>query len=121
MSTRPLTDTLRLLDGGAFLDRASTEMNELVRRVDETGKPGTLTIKIDVKRASAGAMSITPHVSAKVPEPKPDPTLLWATVEGNLTVDNPSQQRLDLRHVDPETGELRSVATGPRTELRTAS
>lgn len=116
MSIRPITDTLRLLDGGAFLDNASEELAQLVRRVDETGKAGQLTIKLEVKRASAGAISIVPAVTAKVPEPKPDPTLLWATVEGNLTTDNPRQQKLDLRqvetakpaelrHVDPATGE----------------
>lgn len=119
MSIRPITDTLRQLDGGAFLDKASDEMAKLVKNVDETGKGGTLTIKIDVKRASAGAMAITPHVTAKIPEPKPDATLLWATVEGNLSVDNPNQQKLDLREVDQSTGELRHVAA-PKGSLKTA-
>jgi hypothetical protein len=119
MSVRPLTDTLRLLDAGAFLDLASENMNNLVKRVEETGKAGKLVITIDVKRASAGAMAITPHVSAKIPEPKPDATLLWSTVEGNLTVDNPSQQKLDLRSVDQKTGEIRHVAED-RGALKTA-
>lgn len=34
MSARPITDTLRLLDGGAFLSRSSDELAGLVRRVD---------------------------------------------------------------------------------------
>lgn len=120
MPVRSITDTLRLLDGGAFLDEASERMNALVKGVDETGKAGKLVITIDVKRASAGAMAITPHVSTKVPEPKPDATLLWATVEGNLTVDNPNQQKLDLRQVDQSTGEIRTVKAA-KSDLRTAS
>lgn len=109
MSVRPITDTLRLLDGGVFLDRASDELAELVKQVELTGKAGKLTLSLDLKKVGGGALQITPTVTAKVPEPKLDATLLWATVEGNLTTDNPSQQKLDLRQVDTSTGELRHV------------
>jgi hypothetical protein len=113
MSIRPITDTLRLLDSGAFLDAVSDKMSQLVRRVEETGRAGALTITLDVKRASAGgAMAITPSVALKIPEPKPDATLLWATVEGNLSVDNPNQQTLDLRQVEPASREVREVPSG---------
>lgn len=122
MSARPITDTLRLLDGGAFLSRSSDELAGLVRRVDETGKPGKLTITLEVKRVTGGAISIVPAVVARVPEPKPDPTVLWATVEGNLTQQNPRQQTLELRTVDQATGEILNVPTtgAAATELRTA-
>ena len=42
---RPITDTLRLLDEGAFLDRCSEQMAALVRGVEDTGKAGKLVIK----------------------------------------------------------------------------
>lgn len=132
---RPITDTLRLLEGGLFIDRCSDQLSELVRAVDETGKPGKLTITLALKR-SGGAIEIAPNVTNKTPEPKPDSTLLWATVDGNLVMENPAQQNLDLRDanaatraaprdttptraaprdVDPETGEIRDprpAATG---------
>ena len=123
MATRPITDTLRLLDGGAFLDRCSEELASVVRRVRDTGKAGKVTITLEVKAASKGAMSLVPNCVSKIPEPKSDPTMLWDTVEGNLVVDNPSQQRLDLRQVDQATGEiLRDVAPSitPINALRTA-
>lgn len=110
MSVKPITDTLRLLDGGAFLDLASDKLAELVKGVDETGKAGALVLKLDVKRVSGGALSITPHVTTKVPEPKPEGTLLWATVEGNLSQQNPKQQSLDLREVNTQRGELKTAA-----------
>lgn len=116
---RPITDTLRLLDGGAFLDSASDKLNELVRRVDECGRSGKLTITLDIKRARAGAVNITPAVTTKLPEIKPDPSLLWVTVEGNLSPENPSQQKLDLRTVDSSTGEIRHVDV-VKGELRAA-
>lgn len=109
MSVRPITDTLRLLDGGAFLDRCSDDLAALVKAVEATGKTGKLSITLDLKTLGNGAISITPKVNAALPEPKPDTTLLWATVEGNLTIDNPKQQRLDLRAVDMTTGELRNA------------
>ncbi len=109
MSIRPITDTLRLLDGGAFLDQASERLSKLVKGVEETGKSGKLVITLDLKQVSGGAISITPTVATKVPEPKPDSTLLWATVEGNLSIDNPHQQKLDLRAVEQPKGELKTA------------
>jgi len=119
---RPITDTLRLLDEGAFLDRCSERMAELVCGVEATGKAGKLVITLEVKRGTKGAMLIRPEVTTKVPETKAEPTMLWATPEGNLTLDNPKQQKLDLRQVDPDTGEIRSLGTAPAgaTELRHA-
>lgn len=120
---RPITDTLRLLDEGAFLDKCSEQLAGLVRGVEETGRPGKLQITLALKRGTKGAMLITPDVTTKVPETKPEATMLWATTEGNLTVDNPKQQKLDLRQVDPDTGELRTLgsAPAPAADLRTAS
>lgn len=116
MSIRPITDTLRILQGGVFLDQCSEQLAEVVRSVDETGKAGKLTITLDLKKAG-GALSITAKVTNKVPEQKADEDLLWPTVEGNLSLDNPNQRKLDLRiapsqpaselrQVDPATGEV---------------
>lgn len=108
MSVKPITTTLALLHGGAFIDEASDKMAELVKMVEETGKAGTMTISIAIKKAG-GAMQIDAGIKAKIPEPKPDSTLLWATVEGNLVMDNPAQQKLDLRDANAPKGELRTA------------
>lgn len=109
MSIRPITDTLRMLQGGVFLDGCGEQLAELVRGVDETGKAGKLVITLALKKSS-GAIEITATCTNKTPEPRPDSDLLWPTVEGNLSVDNPHQRKLDLRTVDAETGEIRSLA-----------
>ena len=119
MSIRPITDTLRQLQGGQFLDECSEQLAALVRGVDETGKAGKLTITLALKKSS-GAIEIAAAVTNKTPEPRPDTDLLWPTVEGNLTVDNPNQRKLDLkvaeptvktlRNIDEETGEIRVAA-----------
>jgi hypothetical protein len=112
---RAITDTLRILQGGAFLDECSDLLADVVKSVDETGKAGRLTITLDMKK-SGGALAITAKVTNKSPEKAPDADLLWPTVEGNLSIDNPAQRKLDLRPVDepgrvmrsadPQTGEI---------------
>ena len=76
MSIRPITDTLRLLQGGLFLDTCSEQLAELVKGVDETGKAGKLMITLDLKKSS-GAIEIVAKVTNRTPEPKADGDLLW--------------------------------------------
>jgi len=118
MSIRPITDTLRLLQGGTFLDQCSEAMSNIVKGVDETGKAGKLTITLDVKKAG-GAVSVLAKVTDKTPEEAPDADLFWPTVEGNLSLQNPNQRSLALEVVDQSTGEIRTVEA-PRSELKTA-
>lgn len=110
MSARPLHHALRQLDGGAFLDVAGEKLAQLVKAIEDTGKNGKLTLTLELKRVGGGAIQITPSVKTSTPEAKPETTLLWATVEGNLTADNPNQQKLDLRSVEAPRGELKSAA-----------
>lgn len=108
VSVKPITTTLALLHGGVFIDTASDKLAELVKMVDETGKAGTLTISLALKKVG-GALQIAADIKAKIPEPKPDTTLLWPTTEGNLVLDNPAQQKLDLRDASAPKGELRTA------------
>ena len=119
MSVKPITQTLGLLHGGLFLDRTSELFAGVVRGVEETGKPGKLTITLDVKKVNA-AVCVLAKVTDRVPEATPDADLFYATVEGNLSLDNPNQRKLDLRvasgtdqstlrGVDPSTGEIRAA------------
>jgi hypothetical protein len=103
--------------------------------VEETGKPGKLTITLDVKKVNA-LVSILAKVTDKTPEKAPDADMFYVTEEFDLSVDNPKQRKLDLRvaetrrevrgeqtperalretmreHVDPDTGVVTSVAAG---------
>ncbi|MDW3683905.1 hypothetical protein RA280_19585 [Cupriavidus sp. CV2] len=100
MSARPITDTLRHIGGGVFIDLASDKMNELVAAVDASGKGGKLTLEVSVKKATrGGAMHITGKVTVKKPAEDALEAMLFATPEGNLVADDPRQQKLDLKNV----------------------
>lgn len=95
---RPITDTLRHIGGGVFIDIASDKMSELVAAVDSSGKSGKLTLEVKVKKATrGGAMHITGTMRLTKPAEEPMEAMLFATPEGNLVVDDPHQQKLDLK------------------------
>lgn len=100
---KPINETLRILsgdkEGSNFLDDISEALAELVIAVDTTGKSGELTIKIALKKATRGALSVAGKYSIKKPVTAPDVTLLFSTPEGNLLTQDPRQQNLELKTI----------------------
>ena len=95
-----ITDTLRHIGGGVFIDIASDKLAELVAAVDSSGKSGKLTLDISVKKATrGGAMLISGKLRLTKPAEEAMEAMLFATPEGNLVVDDPSQMKLELRQV----------------------
>lgn len=114
MPVRPVTDTLRHIGGGVFIDLASDKMAELVSAVDASGKAGKLTLEIKVKKATrGGAMHITGSLKLTKPAEEPMEAMMFATPEGNLVSDDPRQTKLDLKSVA-------GAADTPAANLKTA-
>lgn len=100
MSARPITDTLRHIGGGVFIDIASDKLAELVSAVCASGKAGRLDLTITVKPATrGGAMHVTGKLKMTKPAEEAMEALLFATPEGNLLADDPRQSKLDLKTV----------------------
>ena len=93
------------------LDHAGTEFAALIKSVVATGKAGAITLKIDVKPSTAGALAVKATVSTKIPKGLPPESLLWPTPDGNLLAEDPRQTKLDLK----------PVAAEPVRELKTVS
>lgn len=111
-NARPIADTLRHIGGGQFLDLASESLAELVSAVDSTGKKGKITLELSVRKATrGGAMVVTGKVKITKPADEPMESMLFATSDGNLVVDDPRQQKLDLKTV---------AAPGLDSQLKTA-
>lgn len=107
---KPISETLRLFQGGDFNLKAGELFASVLRGVEDTGKAGKLTITLDVKQQN-GAVSVLAKVTDKTPEKLPDADLYWTTPDGNLSLRNPAQRDLDLQTVDKSTGEIRSVSS----------
>lgn len=97
---RPITDTLRQIGGGTFLDEASDKLAALVLAIDANGGTGKITLELTVKKATrAGAMHIAGATKVTKPKDQPFEALMWGTPEGNLVVDDPAQMKLELKQV----------------------
>lgn len=98
---RPVMDTLRHLRGGVMLDDAGDALAEVVRAVVETGRPGRVTIDLQIRKVGrSGALSIIDKVTSKVPQNERIDTLMFPTEDGNLLTKDPRQNNLDLRTVE---------------------
>jgi hypothetical protein len=110
---KPITDALRQFQGGVYLDLCSDLFAGIVKAVDETGTAGRLTMVLDIKKVGA-AVSVQARVTDKTPTKGVDADLFYPTVEGNLSVENPAQRKLDLRMAEPVPKVIQNVdqATG---------
>lgn len=117
MTTKPLNENLEQVrivteDGELIpvMDAAGAKFTELINAVVSRQKPGTLTLKIQIKPSTAGAMAIKADIATKKPQGIAAESLLWATPEGNLISEDPRQIKLDLKPVTPEPKrELKAV------------
>jgi hypothetical protein len=83
---------------GALHEELSIKFAELNQAVMETGKPGTLTLTVTVKRAGKGIQFIvTDSIRTKLPENDPEPSFFFFDEEsGTLSRNDPYQPELPL-------------------------
>lgn len=108
---KPFTDTLGEIEGGRFLRKLTEMVNEIVLAAMETRKAGTLALTLKFTPTGRGSIEIDAKHKATVPEHDRSSTTFFATPEGTLLRDDPTQPRLPLRSVDPDRHHepLRSV------------
>lgn len=93
---RPILETLHHLEGGTFLAEAADKLAEIVLAVDQTGKPGKLTLTIDVRKAMHTALALKGKIAVKLPPEAPIEALMFPTPDGNLLTEDPRQGKLPL-------------------------
>jgi len=101
--------TISSLHAGLLAEDANEHLQDLVKAVDSTGKGGTLTITLSVRKATAGALAVKGKVTAKLPAEPDLEALLFPTPEGNLLTEDPRQQKLDIRPIAAPVRELRPI------------
>jgi|SRR3972149_1099267 len=109
---RPAFDTLRELRDGAVLDEFAVKLNEVTKAVQDTGKKGSITLTIDVRRMTSEtiAVIVTDTIKVKVPERDRSGSIMFVTEDNNLQAEHPKQRKLDLKIADtPAPKEVREV------------
>jgi hypothetical protein len=114
--SRPINENIRDVriendDGDLIpvLDHAGAEFGRLINAVVATGKAGAITLRIDIKPSTAGALAVKATVTLKAPKALPPEALLWPTPEGNLIAEDPRQMKIELRPVAKGGNELKTV------------
>lgn len=106
---KPFTDTLNALRFGTLSEELTKKLHDLTSACVEAQRPGTITITLALKPGKGGQVEVFDDVKVKMPKEERGSSIMFATPEGNLQREDPRQKKLDLRQVDPETGELRNV------------
>lgn len=91
------TDTLLDIRDGDVVHELTEQLRDIVQRVRETGRPGSLTLTIKVKNVSkgaGGALMLEDDIKVKLPVAEKGTTLLFATEDGQLQRNDPRQPRL---------------------------
>jgi len=106
-----------LLDQSAGKTHAelSENLRDLVNRVTDTGKKGSLTLTVTVApmKDDVSVLVVTDEIKLKLPEHDRKASIFWPDADGNLTRQDPNQRSFfdDLQDVppvgvNPVTGEV---------------
>lgn len=97
--------TLDTIYAGGLAAELDEKLTEVVRAAELTGKTGSISVTLKIKaKGSSGQIEITPAVKALVPEHERGNVLMFATPEGNLQLEDPRQQKLNLKDApEPKT------------------
>lgn len=93
---RPITDVLRDIRKGRAVEQATRLLAEVVRAVDETGKPGSVTITLKVKPEKGGGSQKTISCDVKHSKPEADipEAVFFSDADGDLHRTDPSQTEM---------------------------
>lgn len=102
------------LNDGQTLAGLTSDLAELLRTVQATGRSGSLTLKVKVAPGSkpgqeVDKITITADRKLELPKPESPSDFFWLTDEAEPTRQHPRQHALDLRDaksVDATTGEI---------------
>lgn len=100
---RLITDILREIRKGRPVEEATAALADVVKAVDDTGKPGSVTIVLTVKPAKHGGPEKTLIAEVKSKKPIADiaPAVFFSDDDGDLFRVDPRQEEMELREADP--------------------
>jgi hypothetical protein len=108
---RPFVEFLAEQAHGDTAEELSTGLRDLVARVKDTGKVGTLTyiVKVEPVKESDTVVVVTDEIRLKLPEHARSGSMYYTDREHNLLPNDPNQ--LAGFDIDERTGEVREPRT----------
>lgn len=91
---RPFKDVLLELGEGATHSELSDAFWELLQRVQDTGKAGSLTLQIAIAASGAGRIEVKDEVKLKLPEFNRPQTAFFIDNSGNASRRDPNQPEI---------------------------
>lgn len=101
---RPFGDWLAEQAKGRTHAELGEGLHDLIARVQDTGKKGTITLTVTVQpmKQDASLLVVSDEIKLKLPEYDRPSGVFYADENGNLTRDNPDQLSFEsLREVPP--------------------
>jgi hypothetical protein len=96
--------TIQRLGQGRLLESLHSALVATSEEVVETGKPGTITLKLTVSNHGQGDELVTVNETLSRTSPKrPSRGAIFYAVEGELHRDDPRQTKMDFRLVEPDS------------------
>lgn len=118
---RPFADWLRDQSRGQTHDELGEALHDLVARVRDTGKKGTLqlTIAIEPIKGDTDVLRVSDEIKLKLPEHDREGSIFYATDGNNLTRTDPRQLTFEgLKEVPAPAGV--NTDTGEITDTQEA-
>ena len=115
---RPFADFLREQSSGKTHAELGEGLHDLVARVLDTGKKGSLSLTISVgpMKGNPEILVVSDEIKLRLPEHDRQASAFWPDANGNLTRHDPRQMTFEsLREVPPppgvdaETGEIKEA------------
>ena len=101
--SRPITDIMRDIARGHFVEQATAELQKIVLAVLEEGKPGTLTIKIKVAKNDENQVFYDAEIDGRLPKQTLARTMFFVDNDGNSVRRDPRQNEMFLQDAnEPE-------------------
>lgn len=84
---------------GRTNDELTIALARLVLAVGETGKKGTLTLKLNIEPNAEGLVKLTDEITVKIPQKARGASIFYVGGDGSLLKRDPRQKELELRTV----------------------
>lgn len=97
--------------GGVTLPQLDAELAQLVQKVQESGRKGSLTYKVIVLPNAKKGVRIEDTVDVKEPKQETGVSFFWVGSGGALLRNDPNQSELPLRVVEDDSAPLKTAAS----------